>query len=549
MMPFPQNTIPRIWTLSNANCDGTITEQELQELQSLLEADPDAKQFYADFLNISAEISWMISAKQHSALDLGPRSADYSISPNRAPILDFLGDWAKFFSQHSPMSYVFLFMILCATLVGITYLSTRVGNVVKSPAEPLIAAQITREQDCQWLATSPAPVAEEPLRVGQQLRLDKGIVQFTYSNGATVLLQGPADYTLGSLNSGYLKFGKLTARCGTEQSRQFTIVTPNARFIDLGTEFGVMVNDKGHSEVAVFSGKVNAASKLPNDRWDTPVVVSEGKAVACEGGKIASVVAQRSSFPSLQPLPPPAPLPDPSYQRWLDASRELQKHPDLLAYYDFEPDQGELNVLKNRASTGAALNGEILDTPWVEGRFPGKGALDFAADGAGARINLPGDQRQLTLIAWLLGNDLANDNNGILMSDNWKQSKQLHWEILKSGQVHLCIFGQWEPNVSARALPADCLKQCCMLAAVIDTNANLHRLYLNGELFDEIKSGGSMPPANIGSATIGGWNNQGKGDSPQGNAHNLSGRMDELMIFQKALSAEEIKQLYEAGKP
>jgi len=134
------------------------------------------------------------------------------------------------------------------------------------------------------------------------------------------------------------------------------------------------------------------------------------------------------------------------------------------------------------------------------------------------------------------------------MSDNWLRSKQLHWEIAKSGLVHMCIFGQWEPNNSTQAIPAECLKHWCMLAAVIDVDANSHRLYLNGKFFDEIKSS-NMPPANIGSATIGGWNNQGKGDSPAGETHNLSGGMDELMIFQRALTAEEIKQIYESGKP
>jgi len=237
------------------------------------------------------------------------------------------------------------------------------------------------------------------------------------------------------------------------------------------------------------------------------------------------------------------------YQRWLQASRELQKRQDLLAYYDFQPDPNNPQVLINRASTGAPLDGEIHDAAWADGRFPGKSALEFIAGGAGARINLPGEYRKMTLIAWLSSNNLENDRNGILMSDDWLRPKQLHWEIAKSGQVYLCIFGQWEPNASTRAIPAESLTRWCMLAGVIDTDANLHRLYLNGEFFDDIKSS-NMPPANIGPATIGGWNNQGKGNSPTSEKlHNLSGRMDELMIFQSALTAEEIKQIYESGKP
>ena len=61
------------------------------------------------------------------------------------------------------------------------------------------------------------------LQAGQQLQLEKGIAQITYSNGAVVLLEGPASFTVDSPNSGFLSRGKLTARADTEKSRQFTI--------------------------------------------------------------------------------------------------------------------------------------------------------------------------------------------------------------------------------------------------------------------------------------------------------------------------------------
>ena len=61
-----------------------------------------------------------------------------------------------------------------------------------------------------------------------------------------------------------------------------------------------------------------------------------------------------------------------TYQRWLDASRELQSRQDLVAYYDFQPDPNNPKVLLNRAPTGAAFNGEIQNATWVEGRFPEK---------------------------------------------------------------------------------------------------------------------------------------------------------------------------------
>ena len=126
------------------------------------------------------------------------------------------------------------------------------------------------------------------IRLGQKLRLDKGIAQITYSNRAVVILEGPASYTVDSPKSGYLSRGKLTARADTEQSRQFTIGTPFARFVDLGTEFGVMIDAQGRPTVAVFEGKVNAEAKLANGRWTTGISLGKGEAAVCEENEVYS---------------------------------------------------------------------------------------------------------------------------------------------------------------------------------------------------------------------------------------------------------------------
>jgi hypothetical protein len=546
MSPFPQNIDPRIWTLANAVCEGTISEQEVHELELLLDADPNAREFYIDFLKINAEISWLISSKQHSTMDLGPRISLDSLlgPPNPSPNLGFLGNVADFFNHHSPLLFVMLFLIFGVTLLSATYwLNTRQSG--KTSIEPEFVAQITVTKDCQWSTSITQPTEMMQLQVGQQLQLEKGIAQITYSNGAVVLIEGPAFFAVASPNSGFLSRGKLTARADTKQSRQFAIVTPEARFVDLGTEFGVMIDDKGRAAVAVFAGKVNAEAKLADGRWSTPVSLSKGEAGICEGTNFTRQVASRSDFPALRLPPPPPSL---SFQRWLDVSHDLQSRQDLVAYYDFQPDPSNPTVLFNRAPTGSALNGEIQNATWVEGRFPGKSALEFSAGDAGVRVNLPGEYRQMTLIAWLSSKRLANSFNGILMSDGWMRTRELHWEIRDGGQVDLIVFGQKVHRYSDRAIPADSLNRWCMVTGVIDTATNQTFTYVNGEYVDKFEPK-LMPAIQIGSATIGGWDNQGKGDSSSGKTHNLSGRMDELMIFQTALTAEEIKRFYEAGKP
>jgi hypothetical protein len=539
MTYFPKNIDPQLWTHANALCNGRISEIEMRELETILDADPRAQEFFVDFMNVNAEILWLVSSKQHSTMDSSPQIA--LSPPKQSPILGFLGDFGNIFLQYSPFSFLLLFLFIGVTLFAASYWLFS-PHADKISLESGFVAQITKMQDCDWRTANPPSAEMTQLQAGRKLHLEKGLAQITYSNGAVVLLEGPASFTVDSSNSGFLSRGKLIARADTRQSWQFTIITPVARFIDLGTEFGVKIDELGRSVVAVFEGKVNAEAKIADGRWTAPVSFVKGEAAICTGTKFLDKSVSRNEFPSL--LPPPPPAMDPAYLRWLQANQDMQKRQDLIAYYDFEPDFSKPNVLINRAPSGSELNGEIQNAPWVAGRFPDKGALEFKENKAGVRINLPNEYPQITLIAWIKIN-LSDNYHGILLSDNWGRLKELHWQIHKKGEFAMAVLGQKWGSQTERTFPRDCINKWCMVAGVIKPPRETI-FYFNGEPFETLLCE-SMPAVNIGSATIGGWNTTGAFDEDVDRP--LSGRMDELMIFKTALTPEEIKQIYESGKP
>jgi hypothetical protein len=542
---MPNQSKPQLHELLSNLVDEKLGEQELNELQTLLRNDPDAQQFYVRYTMLHSWLTWdYVEQSPAESRLLSLQNQDAEQPEKTSPILGFLGDFMNYMNQHSPLSFVLLFVILGTALfaasVSLNNLST--SQPVAVADKPEIVAQITAMKDCQWSTAIDPPTGMMRLEVGRQLRLEKGLAQITYANGAVVLLEGPVSFTVDSPKSGFVSQGKLTARADTEKARRFTIVTPDARFVDLGTEFGVMIDDKGRAAVAVFNGKVNAEARLANGRWTAPVPLQKGESVVCMETKFTPQTIKRSDFPMLQSAPPP-----PSFQRWLDANQSIRRSRDCIAYYDFQPDPKNPKVLLNRAPSGAAYNGDILDAHWVDGRCPGKSALEFTSGNAGVRINLPGEYRQMTLIAWVESKTLANNYNGILMSDSWKKLHELHWGIWDSGSVEMCVYGQKHGGESNRTFSLDLLKDWCMIAGVINI-PNQCSLYVNGELLEDVYSS-EIPLITIGWATIGGWDNQGKGDSNIGQVHHFAGRIDELMIFQKAMTADEIKQIYESGKP
>jgi hypothetical protein len=546
--------IPRLEELLSNLIDEGIDSEELKELQIMLSDDPEARRLYIKYTMLHSWLTWDHIAQSPAESCLLSLSNQESVSQStKSPALTFLSEIAQqgiqFLNNSSPLSFLLLFLLFGTAIFTSSYLLIH-DNPGNHALAPEYVAQITAVNDCQWSYPLTSPEENTWLIAGQKLQLEKGLVEITYANKAKVLLEGPVFYTIDSPKSGVLIQGKLFARADTVQARQFTIVTPNAKYVDLGTEFGVEVNAKGYSTLAVFSGKVNASAKLAEGSWTKPIPVAKGEAVACDKKTFKPLVARRSNFPSMQPLPPPPP--DGNYQRWSDAAKELQRRPDLFAYYNFQPDDNNQKLLANHALTGAAFNGEIQNAVWVNGRFPGKSALDFRAANAGVRVNLPNEYRQMTVIAWVNSDRLANPFNGILMSDDWDQLKKLHFQIKNTGHINLNVRGQLSKRVNAqeynettKAIPAEYIENWCMIAGVIDAPDQCN-LYVNGEFFERLDVS-QIPSIQIGSAMIGGWN-PGANKGPE-LIRSFSGRIDELMIFQSVLTPGEIKRLYEDGKP
>ena len=138
----------------------------------------------------------------------------------------------------------------------------------------------------------------------------------------------------------------------------------------------------------------------------------------------------------------------------------------------------------------------------------------------------------------------------------WKKSFAAHWQLKKDGFVTIAIQNQagdlfhgLGDAVSAKpgewTYPKDHFKRWCMLVTVYNSAVKQVLCYFNGDKAAAISLNQSSS-VKFGHAMIGGWNPE---EETENLIRTLNGRMDELMIFQSALTAEEIKQIYESGKP
>ncbi|MBI1368841.1 MAG: hypothetical protein GC162_09340 [Planctomycetes bacterium] len=123
--------------------------------------------------------------------------------------------------------------------------------------EPATVAVLTYAEDAHW------PDAMEPVRVGQEMTprtisIDSGRAEIAMLSGANLIVEGPAELSLDSRMQVHVRRGRLTAYV-PPQSVGFTVVTPTGRVIDRGTAFGVDVG--GETNVQVFEGVVDAVTE------------------------------------------------------------------------------------------------------------------------------------------------------------------------------------------------------------------------------------------------------------------------------------------------
>lgn len=145
--------------------------------------------------------------------------------------------------------------------------------------EPAAFAMLTSEHDARWETQSP-PVGGV-LSLGREMILLEGFAEVTTADGAIAILEAPCRFEIIDQNALHLHDGKLVGQCKTPSSRGFTVLTDNARVVDLGTVFGVEHRD-GLTHTTVFEGEVTIAPAGPETTGAAPTYLSLGDSASVD---------------------------------------------------------------------------------------------------------------------------------------------------------------------------------------------------------------------------------------------------------------------------
>lgn len=311
-----QRKLDEVGRLTSLMLEGVITPDDRRRLEDMLLADVEALDYYQSYIEIHSLLHWSYCTPERSGQnDQQNDQQDGQTDQGVAPQCDLHGDdwrlddWDAAvppraarrapapirafgigrFSQVEPFSYLTSLLIVCFAAIiawdwkiadcrGFSDAAASPHSVYKIrplfvggfDAQPVFVGRITAAVDCRW-AEGEAEVSRlDYVPAGRRFKLASGLLEITYGSGAKVLLEGPAVYEVCA-SGGLLTSGKLTGRLasGAEAAHavedvaddaalagRFAIRTPTAMIVDLGTEFGVEVDENGDTMSHVFHGSV-----------------------------------------------------------------------------------------------------------------------------------------------------------------------------------------------------------------------------------------------------------------------------------------------------
>ncbi|MDR3405617.1 MAG: FecR domain-containing protein [Chthoniobacter sp.] len=251
--------------LCNALVDGVITEADKARLEEMLRTSEDARRFYVRALALSSSLMQYAGEMQAEAPDLPAARSRFvhlaawiwslgSLAAAAAIVLAFWLGWTK---ERVPTKTD----------------STEMADAVPESDESV--ARLSGAKDCRW-SGSPVETGEE-LHRGQQLKLESGFAEITFDCGAQITLEGPAALDLESAWEAVLQRGTLKASVPTE-AVGFRVSNPSVNVVDLGTEFSMVADEGGATEVFVLKGAVETTARDASGNEERPVVLREKQA-------------------------------------------------------------------------------------------------------------------------------------------------------------------------------------------------------------------------------------------------------------------------------
>jgi hypothetical protein len=226
-----------VTNLFEKQIDGSLSQKEAEQLQYLIFNNSQIKQFYLD-ISIQhvaiQEHTILLKKTKHSTIKVQGWTLSNTVTKSFAAAC-----------------LIFSFSMWYAP--DFLSLKNSVGT-------------LTETHHCLWEGSSSPTFKGYDLSPGD-LKLSMGIAEITMDSGVKLTLEAPAHLILLDSMNVDLQYGHLIAEV-PDSGKGFSVVSPDAKFIDHGTVFSVSrhksIQDSG-SQISVIDGEVEVIDLSKND--------------------------------------------------------------------------------------------------------------------------------------------------------------------------------------------------------------------------------------------------------------------------------------------
>lgn len=253
---------------------GTLTPEEVESFESLLQADEQKRLIYLGMEKQSAEIARLLKRKS----TIGDASADELVSLPQA-------NWL---SESGTRRSLWIAASIAAAIVVVWFSKPEPKRPQMTESVHLVssAAKITYSDNAIWSDLDAVyPVPGGDLKMRTNYHLTSGAIRLKMAGGGIVSLEGPSAFEIGDEQQFDLLHGRMAAWSPDETSG-LNVQVGNIGIRDQGSAFGVFASETKDVELSVFDGNLELELQ-PNDsgppsrktrRWSRKTV-SEGEAV------------------------------------------------------------------------------------------------------------------------------------------------------------------------------------------------------------------------------------------------------------------------------
>lgn len=238
------------------------------QLQRMLRDNAEARRHYAEFVATQSMIRRVVSRRvQGSGFRVQAEVSTPTLRPRRSV-------W------YLSAASVAALIALTATAWFVYFPEPRTLTPEPSAATQSIAMLSDISEDVVF------EPSDQPLALGHNLaagpiHLRRGTAQVLFGSGAVVDLTGPCEFRMINAQLGVLSSGAIQAYV-PEAARGFTVQSPHATVIDLGTRFGMHALPAGPTRIRVREGHVQVIPRLADLADRAAMTLGRGQQVTID---------------------------------------------------------------------------------------------------------------------------------------------------------------------------------------------------------------------------------------------------------------------------